>query len=309
MIILTDDRGYAENLFSASGTWMPYSTKAVDPNLNLLKKRLFPTGSVFMKKSDFPGRWTHAVMVQHAPSSQFDHLVDMNQQDKKLPDGTLCLAGSGQNFHGQKQRLWAALEGNIHLAVCLSPHQAIKKFHSGFPLMVAISLIDALDAFESLRGRAKIKWVNDILIEGAKVAGFLVHTQSIENTVLTAVLGIGLNVKSTPIIQRDSFVPAVASLKDFIREESGFNQKKVLSHLLFYLDHNYGRLLDGQHDELLKSYRDRSLVIGRNVRVLSDTPLERSREIASGVVVEVGENLELLLKGHAPVTAGRLILL
>jgi biotin-[acetyl-CoA-carboxylase] ligase BirA-like protein len=262
-----------------------------------------------MKKSEFPGRWAHAFLVEHAPSSHYDLLVKMNQWDNKLPDGTLCLAGSGRKFHGQKQRLWEALEGNIHLAVSLSPHRIIKKFHSGFPVLAAVSLIDALDAFEPLRGRAKIKWVNDILIEGAKVAGFLVHTQSIENTVLTAVLGIGLNVESTPSIQRDPFVPEVSSLRDFIREKSVVDRSKVLRQLLISLDDNYGRLLDGRHDELLKRYRERSLVIGRRVSVVSDDPLDRFREIASGTVIEIGENLELIFKDLAPVTAGRLLLL
>ncbi len=309
MIIYTDDRDYAEQILSGRGPWTPHDTSAVDPNLHHLKKRLFPTGTVHTSASDNHGRWPLALVVKHASSSHFDHLVGLSQKDIKLPDGTLCLAGSSRKFHGQRQRPWSALEGNIHLAVYLSPHRIIKNFHSGFPILAALSLIDALDAFKSLKDRAKIKWVNDILIDGAKVAGFLVHTQSVEDTVLTAILGIGLNVEKAPRIKTDPFVPKVGSLRNFVQEKSALNLEKVLFQLLHSLDKNYDLLLKGQYYVLLKSYRERSLVIGRQVKIVSDTPSKKSREIASGTVIGVGENLELILKGyHKPVTSGRLIL-
>jgi biotin-[acetyl-CoA-carboxylase] ligase BirA-like protein len=309
MIIYTDDRDYAEQILPGMEPWTSQDTSDVDSNLQNLKKRLFPTGTVHTRARDKHGRWTLALVVKHASSSHFDHLVGLSQKDVKLPDGTLCLAGSGLKFHGQRKRPWSALEGNIHLAVYLSPHRSIKNFHSGFPILAAVSLIDALDAFKSLKDRAKIKWVNDILIDGAKVAGFLVHTQSVEDTVLTAILGIGLNVEKTPRIKTDPFVPNVGALRNFIQEESALNIEKVLFQLLHSLEKNYDLLLNGQYYMLLESYRERSLVIGHQVKILSDNPSKKSREIASGTVVGVGENLELILKGHhKPVTSGRLIL-
>jgi len=311
MIIYTDDIGYAEHILPPDlEPWVPYETSAAGPNLHRLKKKLFSTRSVFRRSSDKLGRWPYALLVKHAPSSHFDHLVALSQRDVRLPDGILCLAGSGRKFHGQGQRSWSALEGNIHLAVYLSPQRIIKNFHTGFPILVAVSLVDALDAFDSLKGRANIKWVNDILIDKAKVAGFLIHTQSIENTVLTAILGIGLNVEKTPRIKADPFVPKVASLRNFVQEESALNQEKVLYQLLLSLEKNYDLLLNGQYDALLNSYRKRSLVIGRRVKVMSDAPRNRPGEIAAGTVVGIGENLELILKGvRKSVTSGRLILI
>jgi BirA family biotin operon repressor/biotin-[acetyl-CoA-carboxylase] ligase len=233
----------------------------------------------------------------------------MSQKDITLPDGTLCLAGSGRKFHGQRQRPWAALEGNIHLALYLAPHRVIKRFHSGFPILAAVSLVDALDAVTPLKDRAKIKWINDILIDGAKIAGFLVHTQSMENSVLSAILGIGLNVEKIPRIRTDPFVPKVSSLRNFVPDDSVLTQEKVLLELLRSLDKNYQLLLEGNYETLLNSYRERSLVIGRQVRVLSDSPSKKSHEIASGTVIAISENLELIIKGHPkPVTSGRLIL-
>jgi BirA family biotin operon repressor/biotin-[acetyl-CoA-carboxylase] ligase len=256
------------------------------------------------------GRWTHALIVKRALSSHFDHLVDLSQKDIELPDGTLCLARSGRKFHGQRRRAWSTLAGNIHLALYLAPNRVIKRYHTGFPILAAVSLIDALDAITALKGRAKIKWVNDILIDGAKIAGFLVHTQSMENTVLSAILGIGLNVEKTPRIKTDPYVPKVSSLMSYVQENSILTQEQVLSQLLLSLDKNYTLLLDGHYETLINRYRERSVVIGRNVVVMSDSPSKKSCQVASGTVIDIGENLELVIKDHPePITSGRLILI
>jgi biotin-[acetyl-CoA-carboxylase] ligase BirA-like protein len=309
MIIYADDRDYADQMFPGQRQWMLYDKRSAGSNLHQLKKRLFPTSTVYKRACDINERWMHALIVKHALTSHFDHLVTMSQQDIELPDGTLCFAGSGRRFHGQRQRPWAALEGNIHLALYLAPHRVIKRFHTGFPILAAVSLIDALDSIAPLKNRAKIKWVNDILIEGAKIAGFLVQTQSMENTVLSAILGIGLNVNKTPKIKADPFVPKVSSVINFIQEDFTLNLERVLSQLLHSLDKNYKLLIDGHYESLLDRYIERSIIIGHQVKIMSDTPHKRSRQIASGIVIEIGENLELVLKGHSkPVTSGRLIL-
>jgi hypothetical protein len=69
-------------------------------------------------------------------------------------------------------------------------------------------------------------------------------------------------------------------------------------------------MLEGKCKELLDSYRKRSLVIGQCVKILSDTPGKEQEEIASGIVKDIGDNLELILEGEKnPVTKGRLILI
>jgi hypothetical protein len=157
MVIYTDDKDYAENILPGLKPWTFNNKSVSDPNLHQLKDKLFPTGTVYTSVSKKHEGWTQAFVVKHASSSHFDHLVELSQEDVKLLDRTLCLAESGCKFHGQRQRPWSALEGNIHLVIYLSPHRVIKNFHSGFPILAAVSLIDSLDAFEPLRRRAKIK--------------------------------------------------------------------------------------------------------------------------------------------------------
>ncbi len=309
MIVFTDDRAYAESLFPGKKPWSLSAPSSADPNLSQLISRLYRCKIVYTRASRVHPRWTYALAVSHAPSSHFDHLIALSRNNVKLPDGTLCLAALGRKFHGQRKRSWSAMEGNIHLSVYLSPYKVIKNFYTGFPVLVAVSLIETLDAFKSLKGRAMIKWVNDILINGAKVAGFLVHTLSVDDSVHTAILGIGLNVEKRPRVKSDPFVPKVDALRSYVRDPLALNQEKVLHQLLKSLDKNYDLLLKGQYCTLLKSYKERSLVLGRRVRIVSDTDAQNLREIAYGRVIEIGESLELFIEGHKePVTSGRLIL-
>ena len=309
MIVFTDHQEYAESILPSQGNWAPVDYSTTDPSLSQLVKELYREKPVFKSLSRSEGRWSYGFIAKKAPMSHFDHLIRLSQRNVELPDGIVCLAGSGQGFHGQRGRPWAAPEGNIHLSVYFAPKQKIKGYHIGFPVLAAVSLIDTLDAMEGLEGRAKIKWVNDVLIDGAKVAGFLVHTQSSEDRVIAVILGIGLNVEKTPRVQRDPFIPKIGSLRNFVQDSSIVNRKKVLTKLLQCLDKNYNRLLEGKYKKLLDSYRKRSLVIGQRVRILPDTPEEGQEEIASGIVKDIGENLELFLEGEKkPVTKGRLIL-
>ena len=104
-------------------------------------------------------------------------------------------------------------------------------------------------------------------------------------------------------------MPEVASLRNFVQDEFALNQERVFFQLLNSLDKNYDLLLSGRYSTLLKSYKERSLVIGHHVKVMSDAPSKTSKEIASGIVVDIGMNLELFLKGRKkPITSGRLIL-
>jgi biotin-(acetyl-CoA carboxylase) ligase len=148
--------------------------------------------------------------------------------------------------------------------------------------------------------------VNDIVIGGAKVCGVLAHSQAVQKTVTGAVLGIGLNVESTPIVAPTPYTPNVASLRNFVEDASSCSREAVFFTLIRILADNYARLLDGGYRRLLDRYCRRSGVIGKNVTVCFD---DRFRETVSGKVERIGDELELYLENiDKPVSRGRLIL-
>lgn len=216
--------------------------------------------------------------------------------------------GFGGGFHGFKNRLWVASPGNIHLSAFLSPHRNIEHFHVGFPVLSAISVVQAIDTIEDLKNIAGIKWVNDILIENSKVGGVLAHTQPQGDIVTGVVLGFGVNVETTPKTIPTPFVPKSASLLDFASNTERCSQRLVFNHLIKYLDKNYRLLLSGRYDDLIDFYRERSVIIGKKVIVRPDTDEKEIKETIEGKVTGIGDNLELFIQGRdKPVYSGRLI--
>jgi len=197
----------------------------------------------------------------------------------------------------------------MHLAAFLLPGQKVPFFHVGFTILSAVSVVQTIDSLKALQDRASIKWVNDILLEDSKVSGVIAHTLTQGDAVTGAVLGIGVNVETTPRVKRDPFVPGVISLRDVLPDPALCNQQFVFNRLIAIISQNYRKLLAGRYDELLNFYRKRSLIIGKNVVIYAD-PMEGDpeEEIIRGEVEAIGENLELYLKGiSTPVTRGRLL--
>ncbi len=228
---------------------------------------------------------------------------------ENIPDKTFCLAGSGAKFHGLHGREWSSPPGNIYLAVCLRPNRAIEHYAPGFTILTAVSVIETIDTLTGMKGRAGSKWVNDIVIDGVKVCGVLAHTQTEGEIVSAAVLGIGLNVETTPEIPATPSVPKAGSLRELTQNPEAVSQAKVLPVLIKRLTENYRNLLDSRYTDLLNIYRKRSIVTGREVEIYPDSPEDEDGDIISGKVTEIGENLELFLDGHKePITKGRLVL-
>lgn len=309
MKIYTDNPQFAEQIIESNSEWREVSSKFKSEEIYQILLNFFRGKTIYKNNSEGNSVWKNLFIVKHAHESQFDLLIKLLREKKKLPDGLALLAGSGDKFHGFRNRAWQSLEGNIHLSAYFSPNKVMQNPSAGFLILAAVSVVQTIDLIPSLKNRAGIKWVNDVLIDGFKVSGVLSHTQSQSNILTSGVIGIGLNVEKTPEVIRDSFVPQVASLRNFVSDSKVFNQKVVLKNLLEILSKNYQKLLNGNYSQLLGFYRKRSVIIGKEVEIYSD-PIEGEREKThSGKVIEIGENLELFLEEQSkPVTKGRLVL-
>ncbi len=109
---------------------------------------------------------------------------------------------------GRRGRPWVSEKGNLyasHAFVSDLPPDAF-----GFlPLAVAVAVADAIASATGLSPR--LKWPNDILVDGAKVCGILLETQisGPPDPVRRVVIGIGINVAHAPD-RTDSPIPAIA---------------------------------------------------------------------------------------------------
>lgn len=312
MKIYAENRGYARQLFPHIRNWRqkPLFFAPDDSGLAGLAKRIFQDKAVYQAQIPDSRLDGGIFCVAFSPFSQYDLIVNLSGSESGLPHGLVCLAGAGRGFHGQRGRSWSAESGNLHLTIHWRPNQVVPGFGVGFPLLAAVSVMETLDDLPDLDGRSSTKWINDILIDGAKVAGFVTHLQSQENLVKAVVLGIGLNVETSPQVRRDAFVPKVTSVWEKSGHPLECSQARVLNLLLSRLQANYLKLCRGESQDLLALYRTRSAVLGKNVSIHSDSLQGRTVELARGRLERIGDQLELYIRGQVePVFRGRLRLL
>lgn len=309
MVSFTDSIDFAERVTGVSANRWSVPNPTLVSGIRLLSESIYGGAAFHESTFEIGPLWNYLFLVEAASHSHFDLLVELGRRGSVLPPGVLCLAGAGRQFHGFKGRPWSAPPGNIYLAVYLTPHQPIDHAGTAFTVLAAVSVLDAIDDVPALHSRAGIKWVNDVLIDNAKVAGVLAYTQSERDAITGVVLGIGLNVETTPLLEFTPFVPRAGSLRDFVLEPECCTQHMVFQRLIGALNSNYSTLVGGDYAGLLDRYRQRSLVVDRNVTLCSEASVGGEDVIARGRVLGLSDDLALEIEGHdEPFSKGRLIL-
>ena len=258
------------------------------------------------------GGWHRVLLVREAPRSQFDALRDLLTGGFVPPGPVASLALTGRGFHGHRDRSWEAVSGNLHLCAVFGPRGVPARHGLQFVMLPAVAVVDALRGAEAGLSPG-IKWVNDILLGERKVAGVLAATQSQADRLSAAVLGIGLNVESTPEVAPTPFVPGVISLREAAGDRApGLARAAHL--LLDALLGRYREFVERGPEPLLAAYRRDSMILGQEVRVYPEgldeaaDPETWPPPIAHGVVEEIAPDLTLRIANHAPpVDRGRLL--
>lgn len=319
MTIYTDDIDFAAIYFPEISNWQKIQKDSIGSEVTKLYERIFGDRQAFRyaatgdvsesEKIALHELWNYIFIVRQASRSHYDILAELCRGNEPLPHGILCLAGSSDKLHGFKNRTWAGLEGNLHLVAYFSPDISVKNYGPGFMVLATVSSVQAIDDIADLAGRSQIKWVNDIIIEQAKICGVLAYSQAEGDIVTGAVLGIGLNTEVAPEIKPTPFVPQAACLRDFSKDNQHCHQGFVFRRLQEHIARNFLTLCRGKYEMLLSIYRERSAIIGRKVEIWPDFPNFEPRDIESGTVRFIGENLELYLEGaDKPIARGRLVL-
>lgn len=307
MIVITDDRDFSENSLGRKFTWNSgFPTSCPDRIKHLA--RLLTDNQCYYTTTEQFSAWNYLFAVRHAAFSQFEILKKMVNEHPDIDDKIICLADSGDNFKGYRNRSWISLPGNLHFCALFKPNQPVLKFHVGFTILSAVSVVGTLDDIAGFEGKAVIKWVNDILINNDKISGVLTHTQTIGENVSAAIIGIGLNIVQTPIIHSNIFTRKATSLKDHLKDANLYNFSYILDRLQNHINKNYLALLQGSYKNLLDLYRQKSVIIMKKTEIYSDPHAGTARKIQEGTVTAIGENLELILENSdQPVVRGKVV--
>ncbi|MCA3288050.1 MAG: biotin--[acetyl-CoA-carboxylase] ligase [Roseomonas sp.] len=99
---------------------------------------------------------------------------------------------------GRQGRGWDSPAGNLYLSVLLRPEVPLRDAPQ-WSFVAAVALAETLNAFLPEAATPKLKWPNDLLLQGAKAAGILVETGIAPSHALDWIcVGIGVNIMSKP---------------------------------------------------------------------------------------------------------------
>lgn len=194
-------------------------------------------------------------------------------------DGTVIIAERQTNAIGRAGRTWISPSGGIWLSVILNPNLLSSQ-------SILIMFLGTLAVCEVLKSKTrlkpKIKWPNDVTINGRKVCGILVDVGAVNETICYAVLGLGINANNDTdrIISKISKINSteiygITSLK----KELGGSDVSIVDlteSLLIKLDYYYYQLQQGFHHIKQKwkywsEYFNRPMIIKEHNRVFEAT--------------------------------------
>jgi BirA family transcriptional regulator, biotin operon repressor / biotin---[acetyl-CoA-carboxylase] ligase len=114
--------------------------------------------------------------------------------DAGAPEGTVVWAREQTGGRGRRGRSWASAPGNLYTTTVLRPDcPAPRAAELGF--VAALAVADMVPESRAVR----VKWPNDVLVDGGKVAGILLESAIGQNAMVQHVVaGIGVNIGFAP---------------------------------------------------------------------------------------------------------------
>lgn len=210
-------------------------------------------------------------------------------------EGTVVVASRQSAGRGRLGRIWESPEGGAYVSAVLRPPTTPATTGS-LALVVALGIAVGL---ELLGLKPRLKWPNDVVLDGKKVAGVLLEMASESERIDWVVAGFGLNVVRTA----DS--PADAGYVSDVRDDLGVAE--VTAAVLDGVAASYRQWLAEGFEHMAEQFDGRSALAGHSV-VVSDGA---GNALAMGTVVGVDSGGRLLLQGDTgvmPVASGEVTL-
>ena len=236
----------------------------------------------------------------------FDSIDSTNTKAQELaekgyPSGTLVVADKQIAGKGRRGRNWESPSGcGIFMTLMLKPD--INPNNAS--MLTLVSALAVAKALADITGKdAKIKWPNDIVIDGRKVCGILTEMSAQFDYINNIVIGIGINVNNS------SFPEEISATASSLRLLSGgkkYRRAEIIEKIMEYFEKYYSIFLETEDLSALVNEYDAMLVNKKKqVKVLD--PKEPFEGKAMGItktgelIVDTWESRKLVSSGEVSV--------
>lgn len=239
--------------------------------MQALRTRRFGQESLFFEEIDSTNRWLLA-----------------NEELFRL-SGATVVADHQTAGRGRYGRQWHDTQGkSLLFSVLLRPESKASPLGL-LSLMAGAAVAHAIGRIDShFSEKLRLKWPNDVLIDGRKVAGILVESIS-AGTRSCAVIGVGVNLRqSEDELPKATRWPA-SSLQ--MLSANPVSREDLAAEILNDLEAAYDLFQEGRTVELIDPWASLSLPLG------TELAAESGGSVIKGIYAGVGTEGQLLLKG------------
>ena len=137
--------------------------------------------------------------LQHFESLDSTQTLCRRLAEAGEPERLAVVARRQTGGRGTQGRAWVSPPGNLFLSVLLRPTEPARAA-AQWSLLAAVALIETLTPHTTPHGaRLRLKWPNDVLRDGAKLAGILTESGTdAAGGLAWLVIGVGVNVATAP---------------------------------------------------------------------------------------------------------------
>jgi len=202
-------------------------------------------------------------------------------------DRTVVVADQQLAGRGRRGRIWRAPAGTSLLASIIVRPRLPQALLPTFSPMTAVATAEALRRVAPVA--ARVKWPNDVLVGGKKIAGIL-----LESRAPVIIIGIGVNLG-----QRE-FPPELAGLATSVALETGRapDRETMLSALLEEFDAWRVRLEREGFGAVREQWRMLSDTLGRHVTLDGVTGIAVDLDVDGALLIDAGGTVRRVIAGE-----------
>lgn len=220
----------------------------------------------------------------------FNELDSTNNYLKKIgsigeKENKLVIAESQTGGRGRMGRSFYSPNGTgIYFSLLLHPKFSAEK-SLFLTVMAAVSVAEAVMKYN--KNDVKIKWVNDIYIDGKKVCGILTEGAINSNKKLDyAIVGIGINV----IAPENGFPDDIKDIATAIFP--GNAEENIKEKIVADVVNRFFSMYNGVDNDYIRRYKEYSYLTGKEINIIS------GETIRPATVIDITDDCHLLVKNE-----------
>jgi BirA family biotin operon repressor/biotin-[acetyl-CoA-carboxylase] ligase len=229
--------------------------------------------------TDFVGR--NFVYTEEIDSTN-SFLLD--KANKFSTDGTVLLAEKQNKGHGRNNKVWYSTRGyNLTFSILLTNKKYLGKSLNILNFAASLAVSNALENIYQLK--TELKWPNDVLVNGKKIAGILMESVSHGSKVERLVIGIGINVNQ--ILFQGNYNITPTSIKLELNET--IERERVMAEYLNNFEETLNKF-EASPPDVIKDWKARCGLLGEKISI---TEGDKTKY---GIFDDIDEEGFLLLK-------------